>query len=689
MRGVETRRAVAFTEIMLKETYDSDEDHILNDFYVPVLSHSVRYDRLAGYFSSTALASSAKGMAQFLQNGGKMRLVTSVQITAEDQQAIEKGLATPEAVISRMMIRDLDLADCLKKDYVGALAWMLAKETLEIKVVVPLSNDGAFHTQALDYNSIYHQKIGILQDSDGNVVSFSGSINETGKAWNENVEEFKVFCSWKLGQNIYGSKDVKRFEKFWHGQSNRAQVFDLPTAIRERLIQCAPENEEEAVLGLSRKNLVPLLRPYQIKAVEKWMANGRRGILEMATGTGKTFTAISCIVQMRDKPGPRTRLVVIACPYVHLVTQWVRELERFGIKSRKAHGAASSWQTDIANYIIKLKGDIINELVVVTTHDTFSSKKFTDQISRCGVNSLVVADEVHKLGTDHRSEGLLSSYVSRLGLSATPERYFDDGGTRTIFKYFGGVVYKFGLDDAIHQGFLSHYMLFPHAIYLTDEEMEMYNSRSRQIAIEYARENPDHELLKTLILKRSRIVRDAHAKIDKFKDILRSTDAIDHCLVYCSDQQIDTVASILYQRGITYHKFTYKEDQKMRDALLTEFARGDVSVLVAMKCLDEGVDVPSTKTAIILASSRNPAEFVQRRGRILRVDSKKSCAVIHDVLALPPSIPTNEIYTEMERNVMAKEIDRLDEFAKSADNPEQSREFMRELDVRYKLGMKI
>ena len=678
---------MAFTEIVLKETYDSDEDHILNDFYIPILSQSTRYDRLAGYFSSTALASSAKGMAQFLRNGGKMRLVTSIQITSEDQQAIKKGLATPEDVISSTMFKDLDLEDHLKRDYVGALAWMLAKETLEIKVVVPLSDDGSFHTKALDHSSIYHQKIGILQDRNGNIVSFSGSINETGKAWNENVEEFKVFCSWKLGQNKYGSKDMKRFEKFWHGQSNRAQVFDLPTAIRERLIKSAPESEDEAVRKLGEGNSLPPLYPYQVEAVMRWVGNGMRGILEMATGTGKTRTAISCIMKMDNSQNSLPSLTVVTCPYVHLVSQWVRELESAGIKSRKAYGAASSWQSDIASQLLKLRGGVINKLVIVTTHDTLSSKKFIEQINQCDVNSLIVGDEVHKLGATHRAEGLLDSYNNRLGLSATPERYFDDDGTKKIFKYFGDVVYKFGLHDAIGQGYLSHYMLYPHEIYLTDKEMETYNDRSRQIAIEYGKKKPDHELLKKLMLSRSRIIRDAQGKIGKFRDILESLDSIDHCLVYCSDQQIDAVTSMLYQQGIRYHRFTYMEDQKMKNRLLTEFARGDVDVLVAMKCLDEGVDVPSTKTAIILASSRNPAEFIQRRGRILRTCHGKEHAVIHDVLALPPTIPTHEIYTEMEKKLMVKEVVRLGEFAKSADNPEHSKKFIRDVDSKYRLGI--
>ena len=677
---------MGLTEMSLKETYDSDEDDVLNDFYIPALSQSVKYDRLAGYFSSTTLARSARGMAQFLRNGGKMRLVTSVQISSEDQKAIRDGLTTPESVIARTMEKDLELVDSLKRDHVGALAWMLAKETLEIKIVVPLSVDGLFHTGELDHNSIYHQKVGILHDKTGNIVTFSGSINETGKAWYDNVEEFKVFCSWMNGQDKYGSKDVKRFEKFWYGQSTRARVFDLPTAVRERLIRYTPETEDDAVSRLNGEESMPTLRSYQSEAVERWNESGKQGILEMATGTGKTRTAIACIKQILDASDRDPILVIIACPYLHLVRQWMRELEDHGIKSREVHSAASSSRMHMIKYIRRLNDKIINKLVLVTTHETFSSKGFIDHVKQCNVKSLVVADEVHRLGAKNLSVGFIDAYENRLGLSATPKRYFDDDGTNKIFKYFNGVVYEFGLDRAIEEGHLSSYKLFPHATYLSSDEMDAYAKHSQRIAIEYAKDKPDYNLLENLIMKRARIVRDAQNKMDKFEEILATVDDLDHCLVYCSDKQINDVKSRLRRNGITYHVFTYEEDQDMRDNLLVDFARGSIGVLVAMKCLDMGVDVPSTKTAIFLASSRNPAEFVQRRGRILRPYKGKSHAVIHDVLALPPSIPTDQIYTEGEKKIIANEIARLEEFSRSSSNPEYSQRLICELNNQYGVG---
>ena len=674
---------MAFTEMSLKETYDSDEDHVLNDFYNPVLSQSVRYDRLAGYFSSTTLAACAKGMAQFLQNRGKMRLVTSIQISTDDQKAIKEGLETPEGAISRIMEKDLNLEDRLKSDYLSALSWMLAEKTLEIKVVVPLTSDGSYNTKTLDHGSIYHQKIGILYDRDENVVTFSGSINETGRAWHENVEEFKVFCSWKPGQDKYGSEDAKRFEKFWYGKSNRARVFDLPTAIRQRLIRSAPDTEAEAVLKLTRGKTNNDLRDYQVKAINNWFANDRRGILEMATGTGKTLTAIYCIKRILNAGNLSHKLIVITCPYIHLLEQWIRDLEKQGIKSEEFHGKVTSWRDGLANHILRLNDGIRKELVVVTTHDTFSSKKFTDIINQCSVSSLIVADEVHKLGTEHRSEGLLDTYECRLGLSATPERYFDGEGTKRIFTYFGEKVFEYSLEDAIKDGYLSEYKLFPHTAYLSSEEMDRYNDCSRQYAIESNKEKPDAALLKNCMIRRSNIIRNADSKLAVFENILTGMDKLDHCLVYCSSEQLNDVSEILYKHKIIYHRFTYKEDKDERVKLLNAFSNGDMDVLLAIKCLDEGVDVPSTKTAIILASSGNPAEFVQRRGRVLRPYKGKDYAIIHDLVTLPPFIPTNEIHTERENKILKKEFSRLEEFASSAINPKYTKKLIDGLKGKY------
>lgn len=668
----------------LKETYDSDEDDMLRDFYVPVLAQAVRYDRLAGYFSSAALAASAEGMAKFIKNGGRMRLVTSVQLTEADQRAIRDGLSRPEDAISRIMEEDLDLASKIQSDHVKALAWMVARKILEIKIAVPLAGDRSFHTGPLSTGSIYHQKVGVLHDSGGNVVSFSGSVNETGKAWHENIEEFKVFCSWKPGQGAYGSKDARRFEKFWHGQSASTRVFDLPDAIKERLIRDAPSTESEAVAGLEGQAHEPNLRSYQEEAVGAWFRAGMRGILEMATGTGKTRTAISCIRRALDDP-KKPALVVIACPYTHLVTQWDKELESCGLRTMVAHGSSASWGGDLEREVHHLDLGVIDSLVVVTTHDTLAGQKFMDVAGSCRSETMLVADEVHRLGAEKRARGLLQSYGLRLGLSATPERYFDADGTASIMGYFGGVVYEYGIKEAISDGYLSHYLLFPHVVYMTDDESKDYHEYSRKIAIEAAKERPDLELQKLLSFKRANVIKSAHNKMDAFREILEDAGKLDHCLVYCTDEQMDAAAKVMHGMGVVFHRFTFRENKQERDKLLSEFASGSKDVLLAIKCLDEGVDVPSTKTAIILASSHSPIEFVQRRGRILRPHEGKGKAAIHDMIVLPRAIPAGKIYTESEKSVILKEIDRLSEFANTSDNPDHSRDLASKLMNRYGL----
>lgn len=667
----------------LKETYDSDEDDILGDFYVPVLARAARYDRLAGYFSSAALAASAEGMAEFIRNGGRMRLVTSVQLTKADQRAILDGLASPEEAIARIMEGNLDLADQIQRDHVRALAWMVAKKILEIKVAVPLAGDGSFHTGPLSTGSIYHQKVGILHDSEGNVVSFSGSVNETGNAWHQNVEELKVFCSWKPGQRGYGSDDARRFEKFWHGQSSSTKVFDLPTAIRERLIRDAPDTKEEAMACLEGQAWG--LRGYQEEAVQRWQDAGMSGILEMATGTGKTRTAISCVRRALSVAG-KPVLVVVACPYLHLVTQWEKELSSQGIDARAVHGSSSSWQGGLSKDVLRLDGGVTDRLVVVTTHDTLAGEKFMDAVGSCKSEKMLVADEVHKLGAENRLRGLLPSYGRRLGLSATPERYFDEEGTAGIMQYFGSVVYRYGIDEAISDGHLSHYLLFPHVVYMTDDESKDYHEYSRKIAIEASKERPDPELQMRLSIKRASIIKSASNKMDMFREILEQEGKLDHCLVYCISEQMDGAAQVLRDMGVVFHRFTFNEGKKERDKLLSEFADGHKDVLLAIKCLDEGVDVPSTRTAVILASSHNPIEFVQRRGRILRKHEGKEKATIHDMIVLPRSIPQGEIHTESEKVIIRKELARLSEFAGTSDNPEHSRDLVSKLMNRYGLS---
>lgn len=667
-------------DVDLRSTYDSDEDNILDDFYIPALANAVRYDRLAGYYSSSSLAASAIGMSAFIRNGGIMRLVTSVQITESDQQAIKEGLYTPEEVIARELESELDSADQMQRNHVSALAWMIANKKLEIKIAVPTTLGRNEH------NSIYHQKVGILYDDQKNVVTFSGSVNETGRAWHENIEELKVFCSWKPGQDEYGSKDQRRFEKFWYGRSNNTRIYDLPDAIHMKLIQNAPNTMEKAILGLGGEHKTLNLRDYQKDAVKNWYDRNGRGVFEMATGTGKTITAIACIRSMYDELGIRQSLTIIACPYKHLVNQWVRQLKKAGIDARTAYKSSTSWQSELGNMMLELNDGVINRLVIVTTHATFAGDKFMDMVKTCRADTLLIVDEVHKIGSKHHSVGLLDLYKYRLGLSATPERYFDDDGTKTILDYFGGIVYEYGLDDALAEGYLTRYEFFPHVVHMTPTESKEYGKYSIIIAREKSKEHPDHELLKKVMNKRAKIVKSASNKMIKLPDILEEIGDMDHCLIYCVDRnQLQEAASILHKKAIIFHRFTETEETDERDRLISEFDSGIKDVLLAIKCLDEGVDIPSTKSAVILASSGNPIEFIQRRGRILRTYNGKDRAYIHDIIVLPMPLPSCDLYLESEKNMIRKELDRIEEFAGSSDNPEHSMEIIQTYKTEYGL----
>ena len=674
---------MTFKDIVIKGAYDSDEDDTLNDFYIPVLSNATRYDRLAGYFSSTSLAISAKGMAKFVQNGGKMRLITSLQLSEEDQNAIHDGITKPDDVISKIIKKDLDSAEQLQKDHVLALAWMIATNKLEIKIAIPLTYDGNFYTDKLDKNSLYHQKIGILHDEANNVISFSGSVNETAKAWNSNIEEFKVFCSWKDDQNSYVIHDIRKFEKFWYRNANSTKIIDLPDAIHQHLLNCAPKTEIDAINKISSKTPVVQLRYYQNDAVQKWFESDMHGIFAMATGTGKTRTAISCIQKILDRS--EQHLIVIACPYTHLVDQWNDDLKEFGINnSIKAYDLSANWKMDLTNSVERINHNLIKNKCVLTTHKTFSNDLFKKIIKKSKVNSFLIVDEVHKVGAEKYAEGLLETYNLRLGLSATPERYFDDKGTKMILNYFGGVIYKFSLDNAIREGYLVHYLFCPHVVYMTGDEFDEYKDYTKKIAIEMSQKYPDEKRILELSTLRSNILKVAKNKISKFIEILSNIEYTDHCIIYCAPKQIDEVANTLHRKHIIFHKFTYQETIKERPKLLQEFDNGNIDTLLAIKCLDEGVDVPSIKTAIILASSNNPIEFTQRRGRILRTYPNKKQAIIHDLIVLPKP---NDLSADdnLSQQMIQKELIRLQEFAQSSDNPEYSQNLIQTLMNDYNL----
>lgn len=698
---------MSFRELLLKKSYDSDTDDITIDFYVPALSVSIQYSRLTGFFSSTSLAVAAKGISGLIRNGGTIRLVTGVVFRKEDIEAIKDAIEDPEKIIENAMLRGLDdTQDDFVRDHVRALGWMVAKQRLKIKAAIVLgSNNFPLDRNGAERQGIFHQKVGILEDLEGNMVSFSGSENETASGWCGNIEEFKVFRSWDPGEKDYFESDLLKFNKFWEGKTRRTRIIELPKAIEERLIQMAPDDIEDLELDkwTQRKTLSTAfqLRKYQQEAVRMWLDNDKEGILEMATGTGKTVTALNSLQKTLEKES--SMITIVSSPFIHLSEQWIRELEKLGIKSDKliADSSRPRWKDQLVDNLLDVENRISEKLLVFTTHNTFSSHDFMNIVKKCKKRSpkmkfLLIVDEVHGIGAPERRRGLIEEYDYRLGLSATPKRWFDLKGTDKIFSYFGDVVYRFTLKDAIDTGYLTPYIYRPHFTFLTLEEMERYEAETRKISKAYHRSKDEcekDEIFTLLCIRRQKIIRNASNKLIVFRSILDGLGKVRHCLVYCSPQQIRTVQNILNQKNIIQHKFTQSEGTRNedryggiseRDFLIQQFSDGTYHALVSMKCLDEGVDVPPARLAIMLDNSGNPREYIQRRGRVLRKFPGKENAVIHDIIVEPiVSQTTPRELKDLEKKIISKELARYRDFASSAQNASECLKMMKDVEKKY------
>lgn len=652
----------------IKFKYDSDKDNLVEEFYIPVLSNSIEYYRMSGYFSSSSLAISARGIADFIINGGKMKLLCNAQLTKEDYEIIEETRQNSVDYIQCRFLEDLhSIEDEFIKDHVKALGWMLANGFLEIKIAIPKDKKG-----------IFHSKVGILRDNENNLVSFSGSDNETAAGWLYNIEEFKVFRSWDSGEEKYVKSDVDTFNDYWNGVTERTDIIDLPSAVRDELIEFAPVSRKELVV-ISRKTRKPInLREYQEDAIDSWFNHDCRGLFEMATGTGKTITSLSAFKQLSST---KDKLVtVIACPQLHLIDQWIKDVENFHSGKILKASSKEKWKDKVSALARDFYMDLEDHVVIMTTHDTLASDYFIKKIKKIKSDKLLIVDEVHGIGSSKRLKGLIEDYNYRLGLSATPKRWFDEEGTQAIYDYFGDVVFEFDIERALTdfnpdtgKHYLTPYYYYPIIVDLTNEEYSKYKELSKKIAKALARKKNNNEKisLSALCNERQKVINNAENKYEEFRKLLREHEGIDKLIVYCSDRQIDRVQEILIEENvIPQHRFTHKESSgktqkelfSQREKILYNFEKGNYKALVAIKCLDEGVDVPVAENAIILSSTSNPREHVQRRGRILRNAPGKDHATIYDFLVFPKE------KTESGSKIMKKEIDRYREFANLAIN---------------------
>ncbi len=673
---------ISFNSLVLPAIMDTSGHDLVSDFFEPLLTRAVRYDRGVGFFSSSWLRINASGMVPFATHGGRARWVTSPILDAADWEALLLGdAARDDSVLRQALERTIaNFSDSLDRDTRTALAWMIADEVLTFKLALPRNK--------LERGD-FHDKFGIFTDAEGKQVGFNGSYNDSIQG-TRNYESIKIFCSWEPAFAPLVRADAERFERLWNNLDPNVRVFDLPAAAREQIVRLRdderpyPEPEwvrlrkiqEERLVYRAPRPTLPTnitLRDYQIAAIDAWFANDCRGLLEMATGTGKTITALAASARLFEREGQLA--LIVAVPYQHLVDQWATETRAFDYEPVLAYQSKARWLNELNQQIMDYSAGYRRCISVIVTHSTFASPDFQRSLARLRGTALLIADEAHHLGAEQRRQNYPEHISFRLALSATPDRWFDDAGTTALREYFGQTVFSFTLAQAIGVS-LTPYYYHPHCVMLSDEEMERYAELSVKIARLAHRDDSDsQDTLRMLLIKRADLLNNAENKLTELDRLISNPDDIAHTLFYCAPGQLDAVLRLLgIEKGIRVHRFTAKEDARMRQRLLGDFASGQFQGLVAMKCLDEGVDVPTTQMAYFLASSGNPREFIQRRGRVLRQSPGKQFAVLHDLVAIPTELNIGQSMAsfDMERSIIRHEFQRIKEFAGPALNKHQA-----------------
>lgn len=666
----------------LRVTYRSVDLDILNDFYIPCLRNSSIYKRAVGYFTSAALAEAARGLVDFVKNDGKMYLIASPRLTEKDIRAIEEGYRLREVVqeaLKRGLDHNLSGADLTR---VKNLSWMIANNKLDIKIAVPQSKED---------EGIYHEKIGLFYDSHNNIVAFSGSLNETAWGLISNYESIDVSVSWDEGKRERQrvNDHAEHFKRLWEGSAPGLIVIEFPEAVQQVLLE---KYKPTKPVHEPFKRRSPY--PFQAKAIKAWEDSGYKGVFAMATGSGKTYTALKALELCKE-----LKLSLIVVPSIDLVNQWEKEVrEEYGQNCivRRAHSRERRWESKTERLVEAFLGGFVGKKAfVITTLQTASKPKFKETIENFPEEFLgIVVDEVHHAGAPVFRKVFDINARFRIGLSATPDREWDEEGNQAIFDYFGRVVFEYSISEAIKDGVLSQYQYHPHVVPLTYEERNDFNEISKTIATVTSRvhlkypntrkmtvpkmlqylDRINSELsprLRTLFLRRVEIVKEAENKFKAFREIIKRHQ-LKRCLVYCNNlRHLEANIKIVYEEGLEPIEFSSRIEPDIRKKILRAFEKNveQNTFLLAVKCLDEGVDLPACDSAVLISCSRSTREFIQRRGRVLRKHASKKFSVIHDIVVLPFA-NENDAYpvTQSEFGFVKEELRRIQLLSKNALN---------------------
>jgi len=723
---------MALCELTIKSEYRSPIDNVINDFYVPLLTESVLYKRAVGYFSSSTLIEISKGISVFAKKGGKIQIVASPYLSEDDVTAISLGYEKRNDIIQKALLKQLlEPTDYFSSERLNLLAHLIANGIMDIRIAFTEKNNGI---------GMYHEKMGILDDIHGNRVAFSGSMNESVTAIALNYEAIDVFCSWHNKMELERVRLKERaFESIWNNREPCIRVTEFPE-VSEAIVnkyQRKPPNfqidyeqfidrtkeviivEDDNARNVGIGARVPAdisFYDYQEKAISTWVEKSYRGIFDMATGTGKTYTGLGAVSQLSEHLKDQLA-VIIVCPFQHLVEQWVEDVVRFNINP--IIGYSSSSQKDWKKHLAKaIRDQKLSEdksfFCLICTNATFASAYVQEQIDKIRSPILLVVDEAHNFGAIGYSKLLDDRFTYRLALSATIERFRDEEGTEALLSFFGEKCIEYTLERAIAEDKLTPYKYYPVVVHLNEKELSDYEQLSYEISKCLIKDKHGNSKLnkygEILAIKRSRIVAGAQEKLAAIREEILPYKNDYNILVYCGAtnvhldeqynsrideselRQIEAVIDILgNDLNMKVSKFTSQENIDERTLIREHFETGnELQAIIAIKCLDEGVNIPGIKTVFILASTTNPKEYIQRRGRVLRKSADKTFAEIYDFVTLPRPLDSVSSLTKeqakRDETLIRNELSRIKEFSSLALNKMGSNQLIWSIEEAYHLN---
>ena len=625
---------MSFKDLDIKFSYISfGDENIASSFLVPALKCAKRYRRSVGFFSSSVFSQIIDGIVVLSRNKGKIEIIASPQLTEEDRQAIELGYQKRDEIVQSVFTKAfIDEIDCFDDEKLKLLAALIANGTLDIKIAVTESS------------GIYHDKLGILDDFDGNTLVFYGSANETESGYKNNYEKIRVVKGWISSNQENVVDECNEFQSLWDDNNKFVKVYDYGKIAKKNILEVVESRRQNH----DRYNLMPIkLFDYQEEAISAWIKNSYNGFYVMATGTGKTWTAIFSAKKLVEKT---PALIVVCAPYKHLVKQWSEDIQ-IAFPEAKIILVSSEniyWESQIKEEFIRKKYYKNNQIIIISTIASFMSSRFAETINNSQEEKMLIVDEAHRF--TNRSATISSVYKYKLGLSATPFSGISAEKGLELMKWFGGMVFNLPIEKALEKGFLVKYNYYPIYVTATESDEQKFNIYTRQIISCFKNGVCiNHDQLVRSVRNRLRTISMAQEKNTRINEIINKVLEKDHIVVYCGDgklydkdsegeeRHIRYIKRILSEHGYRSSQFTASESMNERVALVDAFNNGEISALAAIRCLDEGINIPSIKSALILSSNDDYREFVQRRGRILRKYSGKEYANIYDVIVLPQS----------------------------------------------------